>query len=179
MQHLTFAVETVKGVWSTDQEKMTSRSCCSGVQYWQVLTGIVAWGIHCSGRPMSVETLAHLKKKHACHRAELVDFDSKQSDIWTIDPTAFKRPTFQFDFQVIIKQAQAILDTLDGITSVHGRFYELSSNYYKLMSNHADYYRDALRFLGCMELNDIPGKKSFIGICFLSLYLGVLHCLSW
>ena len=48
------------------------------------------------------------------------------------------------------------MDTLDEVTSVHGRFYELSSNYHMLMGNHAEYYRDALRYLGCMDLAAIP-----------------------
>lgn len=64
--------------------------------------------------------------------------------------------------KAIIKEAQVILDTLDGVTTVHGRFYELSSNYYKRIGNHADYYRDALRFLGCMDLNDIPSGEQAV-----------------
>lgn len=60
--------------------------------------------------------------------------------------------------QAIVEECQGVLDAFDGISSVHSRFYELSSNYHKLMGNHADYYKDALRFLGCMSLDDIPGK---------------------
>jgi len=56
----------------------------------------------------------------------------------------------------VIEETEGMLETLDGVTSVHGRFYELASNYHKLMGNHADYYRDALRFLGCVDLTDIP-----------------------
>ena len=58
--------------------------------------------------------------------------------------------------KAIIKQAQEVLDTLDGVTTVHGRFYDLSSNYYRQIGNHTDYYRDALRFLGCMDQAEIP-----------------------
>ena len=58
----------------------------------------------------------------------------------------------------LIRDTQATLDTLDNITSVHGRFYELSSEYHKLMGNHADYYRDALRFLGCVDISEIPAS---------------------
>lgn len=58
----------------------------------------------------------------------------------------------------LIRDTQAILDTLDNVTSVHGRFYELSSEYHKLMGNHADYYRDALRFLGCVDISEIPAS---------------------
>merc|ERR1711935_675377 len=56
----------------------------------------------------------------------------------------------------IRSEAETIMETIDGVTAVHGRFYELSSNFHKLMGNHADYYRDALRFLGCMDLAEIP-----------------------
>lgn len=59
----------------------------------------------------------------------------------------------------ILKDAEAVLDSIDGISTVHGRFYELSSNYHKLMGNHALYYREALRFLGCIELADIPAAE--------------------
>jgi len=55
----------------------------------------------------------------------------------------------------IVKQAQELLDTLDEVTSVHGRFYQLSSKYHMVMGNHSEYYRDALRFLGCMDLSEI------------------------
>jgi len=54
-----------------------------------------------------------------------------------------------------VKEAQTLLDTLDEVTSVHGRFYELASNYHMLMGNHAEYYRDALRYLGCMDLAQV------------------------
>ncbi|KAK3098361.1 hypothetical protein FSP39_018762 [Pinctada imbricata] len=59
----------------------------------------------------------------------------------------------------LVEECSGILDTMDGVTSVHGRFYELSSNYHKLMGNHAEYYKEALRFLGCTELDDIPGGE--------------------
>lgn len=66
--------------------------------------------------------------------------------------------SFIMSSQQIIAEAEKMLDTIDGVTSVHGRFYELASSYHKLMGNHADYYRDALRFLGCTELSDIPSE---------------------
>lgn len=55
----------------------------------------------------------------------------------------------------LIKDAQALLDTLDGVTTVHGRFYDLSSNYSKVIGSYNEYYRDALRFLGCMDISQI------------------------
>jgi len=55
----------------------------------------------------------------------------------------------------LIEETEQMLDTLDGVTSVHGRFYELSSNYYRVKGKHAEYYKDALRYLGCTDLSEI------------------------
>ncbi|KAB1251502.1 26S proteasome non-ATPase regulatory subunit 13 [Camelus dromedarius] len=38
------------------------------------------------------------------------------------------------------------------------RFYDLSSKYYQTTGNHASYYKDALRFLGCVDIKDLPGS---------------------
>lgn len=50
-----------------------------------------------------------------------------------------------------------MLNNLPGVTSVHSRFYDLSSKYYQTIGNHASYYKDALRFLGCVDIKDLPG----------------------
>jgi len=67
--------------------------------------------------------------------------------------------------KVIVEECHAMLESMDGISTVHSRFYELSSNYHKLMGHHADYYKDALRFLGCTPLENIPageqGERAF------------------
>jgi len=55
----------------------------------------------------------------------------------------------------IIEDVEATLDNADGITVVHGRFYHLASQYYRIQGDHAQYYRTALRFLGCIELNTL------------------------
>lgn len=51
-----------------------------------------------------------------------------------------------------------MLNNLPGVTSVHGRFYDLSSKYYRIIGNHASYYKDALRYLGCVDIKDLPGQ---------------------
>lgn len=56
----------------------------------------------------------------------------------------------------VIKEAQNLLDTIDGVTTVHGRFYDLSSTYSKVTGSFNDYYRDALRLLGCMDITQLP-----------------------
>lgn len=52
-----------------------------------------------------------------------------------------------------------MLNNLPGVTSVHGRFYDLSSKYYRIIGNHAAYYKDALRYLGCVDIKDLPGEQ--------------------
>ncbi|TDH17453.1 hypothetical protein EPR50_G00008570 [Perca flavescens] len=56
----------------------------------------------------------------------------------------------------IIEDVEEMLNNLPGVTSVHGRFYDLSSKYYRIIGNHASYYKDALRYLGCVEITDLP-----------------------
>ena len=34
--------------------------------------------------------------------------------------------------QALVEQARGLLETIDGVTTVHGRFYELCSNYHKV-----------------------------------------------
>uniref|UniRef100_A0AAR2K8U6 26S proteasome non-ATPase regulatory subunit 13 n=1 Tax=Pygocentrus nattereri TaxID=42514 RepID=A0AAR2K8U6_PYGNA len=55
----------------------------------------------------------------------------------------------------LIEEAEEMLNNLPGVTSVHGRFYDLSSKYYRFVGNHALYYRDALRYLGCVDVKDL------------------------
>uniref|UniRef100_A0A8C1GVM9 26S proteasome non-ATPase regulatory subunit 13 n=2 Tax=Cyprinus carpio TaxID=7962 RepID=A0A8C1GVM9_CYPCA len=56
----------------------------------------------------------------------------------------------------LIEEVDEMLNNLPGVTSVHGRFYDLSSKYYRIIGNHAMYYKDALRYLGCVEAKDLP-----------------------
>ncbi|XP_059009074.1 26S proteasome non-ATPase regulatory subunit 13 isoform X2 [Mustela lutreola] len=57
-----------------------------------------------------------------------------------------------------IEDVEEMLNSLPGVTSVHSRFYDLSSKYYQTVGNHAAYYKDALRFLGCVDIKDLPGN---------------------
>ncbi|XP_070532032.1 26S proteasome non-ATPase regulatory subunit 13-like [Ptychodera flava] len=61
--------------------------------------------------------------------------------------------------KVIIKQAGEMLEELDGVTEVHSRYYDVSSDYFKVIGSHADYYRDALRFLGCVNIEEILSEE--------------------
>jgi exonuclease VII large subunit len=48
----------------------------------------------------------------------------------------------------IIEDLTPKFDELDHLTTVHSRFYDLASNYYRVMGNHCDYYQSTLKYFG-------------------------------
>jgi 26S proteasome regulatory subunit N9 len=50
-----------------------------------------------------------------------------------------------------VEELESELSTVDGVTSVHTRFYEFTSAYYRATGNHGEYYKNALRYLGCLD----------------------------
>ncbi|KAG1675623.1 26S proteasome non-ATPase regulatory subunit 13 [Nymphon striatum] len=69
----------------------------------------------------------------------------------------------------LIEETETILEDLSGITTVHGRFYQLCSDYHRVMGNHAEFYKNALRFLGCIEMEIIPADERLSRAVSLSL----------
>ncbi|VDO50254.1 unnamed protein product [Schistosoma margrebowiei] len=59
----------------------------------------------------------------------------------------------------IIENTQSQLDEVEGVTTVHSRFYQLSSRYYQITGQHAEFYQEALRFLGCVDLNSLSVEE--------------------
>lgn len=51
----------------------------------------------------------------------------------------------------MLGEIEPIIDAETGVTPVHGRYFKLSSEYYKMIGNHCKYYRDTLRYLGCLD----------------------------
>jgi len=69
----------------------------------------------------------------------------------------------------IIEEVEKIIDDADGITAVHGRYYLLASQYYRLQGKHAEYYRTALRYLGCIEITEMSNSDQVQHAFFLGL----------
>ncbi|KAB7508169.1 26S proteasome non-ATPase regulatory subunit 13 [Armadillidium nasatum] len=65
----------------------------------------------------------------------------------------------------ILEETEKLLDEIDGVTSVHGKFYHLLSDLHCQTGNHAEYYRAALHYLGCSDISEITEedkkKKAF------------------
>lgn len=68
-----------------------------------------------------------------------------------------------------VEDTEVELNEIDGVTSVHARFYELSSNYYRTVGNHFEYYRNALRYLGCIKFETLSDSEKQERATFLSL----------
>ncbi|XP_066593718.1 26S proteasome non-ATPase regulatory subunit 13 [Prorops nasuta] len=69
----------------------------------------------------------------------------------------------------VIDEVETMLDNADGITTVHGRYYLLASRLYRLQGKHAEYYRTALRYLGCIDLNTLSNQEQEQHAFFLGL----------
>lgn len=69
----------------------------------------------------------------------------------------------------IIEEVEATLDNGDGVTTVHGKFYLLASQYYRIKGDHGQYYRTALRYLGCIELDTLSAEVQHQNAFFLGL----------
>lgn len=65
----------------------------------------------------------------------------------------------QAETKNMMEEIEKILDETDGVTPVHGRYYSLCSDFYRIQGKHADFYRASLRFLGCIELDTLSAAE--------------------
>lgn len=68
-----------------------------------------------------------------------------------------------------VEETDGQLNQIDGVTSVHARFYELASNYYRTVGNHFEYYKNALRYLGCIKYETLSDAEKQERAFYLSL----------
>lgn len=54
----------------------------------------------------------------------------------------------------LLEELSSEIDDVDGVTPVHARYYLLASDHYKKIGDHCKYYRNALRYLGCLSDSD-------------------------
>jgi len=55
----------------------------------------------------------------------------------------------------LVEEIDGLLNDIDGVGYVHGKFYLMASELYKKEANYAEYYRASLRFLGCTTLDTL------------------------
>eukprot|EP00116_Pleurobrachia_bachei_P005552 sb/3465814/ len=63
------------------------------------------------------------------------------------------------EIEEMIKNLESLVDSLGEVTPVHGCFYELSAKYYKVKGDYNNFYRDSLRYLGCIDIDELTAKQ--------------------
>ncbi|KAI0002370.1 hypothetical protein F4779DRAFT_631023 [Xylariaceae sp. FL0662B] len=72
-----------------------------------------------------------------------------------------------------LDKAEKILDSFDSVeTKVHAAFYQVNADYYQAKADFASYYRNALRYLACIDLaslsaDECRGRAYALGIAAL------------
>ncbi|EDQ89152.1 uncharacterized protein MONBRDRAFT_32580 [Monosiga brevicollis MX1] len=66
------------------------------------------------------------------------------------------RLNHESECQAQLREAEKLLDQLDGVTEMHGSYYRVAAEYHKHKANFAEFYINALRFLGCTDINTLP-----------------------
>lgn len=59
----------------------------------------------------------------------------------------------------LLEDLEDEVDDVDGVTPVHARFFLLASDHYKKIGDHCNYYRNSLRYLGCLSDTDDSFKN--------------------
>jgi|UniRef100_A0AC35GJG3 26S proteasome regulatory subunit N9 len=62
----------------------------------------------------------------------------------------------------MIEETQKEVDELVGVTPVHAPFYKVSATYLKEVGDHAGYYREALRYLGCEDAQKLTKQEKHV-----------------
>lgn len=71
----------------------------------------------------------------------------------------------------IIEDLKDNLEEAGNVTPVHGKYYMLAAQYYRLVGQHSEYYRCGLQFLGCsletFPKDQWPQQAFFLGLAAL------------
>jgi 26S proteasome regulatory subunit N9 len=66
------------------------------------------------------------------------------------------------EIRSMIEETQKEVDELVGVTPVHAPFYKVSATYLKEVGDHAGYYREALRYLGCEDAQKLTKQEKHV-----------------
>eukprot|EP00049_Salpingoeca_infusionum_P009698 m.164826 g.164826 ORF g.164826 m.164826 type:complete len:377 (+) comp14410_c0_seq4:191-1321(+) len=69
----------------------------------------------------------------------------------------------------LLAEASKMLDTVSGITETHASYYRVSADYFKYQAMFDEFYTNSLRFLGCLEADQLPPEEQVVRATDLSL----------
>ncbi|KAJ8687443.1 hypothetical protein QAD02_023237 [Eretmocerus hayati] len=131
--------------------------------------------------PLSLmEILAHVVKQYKDKRAAITFLEKTEPKVKNnkeavalckvfIGQILLDDLNIQDEAKKVIEEVETMLDACDGVTTVHGRFYLLASRLYRLQGKHAEYYRTALRYLGCIDISTLSKPEQEQHAFFLGL----------
>ena len=78
-----------------------------------------------------------------------------------METAKFKLQLNQFDdVKKAIDESEKILDQFDSVeTIIYASFYRVSADYYKAKAEYAQYYKSALLFLACINVDEISPEE--------------------
>lgn len=135
--------------------------------------------------PLSLVNIAVVVSEEIQHPAEAVAFIKKFKEKVKNDPeatifcmtalgtTLLQQNTLE-DVKTVVEEAGQLLESLDGVTAVHAQFYDLSSSFHKAKSDYEAFYRDSLRYLGCVNMATMPVSEQ----CDKAFHLGLAALLA-
>lgn len=64
------------------------------------------------------------------------------------------------EVKAVLEDAGKKLDTIEHVLpEVHGEYYRVSSKYLRDVGDYSAYYREALRYLGCIDVDKVMSGK--------------------
>jgi 26S proteasome regulatory subunit N9 len=73
------------------------------------------------------------------------------------------------EVKTILEEANKQLETIEGVLpDVHGEYYRVSSKYLRDVGDYNGYYREALRYLGCVNVEQVMSSKYRLFTIFMS-----------
>ncbi|XP_055333140.1 26S proteasome non-ATPase regulatory subunit 13-like isoform X2 [Paramacrobiotus metropolitanus] len=61
--------------------------------------------------------------------------------------------------KTLLEETEKKLRGIDNVSLAHPQFYELSSEFYRLHGTYAEYFREALKYLGCVDLEKLSSEE--------------------
>ncbi|VDD91666.1 unnamed protein product [Enterobius vermicularis] len=123
----------------------------SPLQYVEIVIPVAKYIFNKIDRNEGFEFLSGIARSVERDKAAMVRLKSGEIELRLMNSDAHDRCLSIHEIREMIEDTQVLLDDLPGVTPVHAPFYKVSSIYLKEIGDHAGYYREALRYLGCED----------------------------
>lgn len=110
---------------------------------------------------MCIETLLDLNESVSFLNEIIKKVDTPETkDVYVLalmESAQFKLKLNQTnDVKKAIDESEKILDGFDSVdTAIYANFYRVSAEYYKVKANYAQYYKSALLYLACVDVEEL------------------------